>query len=156
MFVYKYQCFCLEPRRVVQLLKGGERREGKKHTKRRGASRHNQARVRWRRAAINSLVTSNEWQREDDMINNAESNEDDAWWHSHEVETTEKSIIKNEVSGFSESVERHVEVLVVADRSMLEFHHEHGGTDVETYLLTVMNMVSLFHIVIFLYVKSQN
>ena len=34
---------------------------------------------------------------------------------------------------------RHVEALVVADSSMMEFH-ESG--DVETYLLTIMNMVS--------------
>ena len=34
---------------------------------------------------------------------------------------------------------RHVEALVVADPSMMQFHE---GGDVETYLLTIMNMVS--------------
>lgn len=34
---------------------------------------------------------------------------------------------------------RHVEALVVADSSMMLFHE---GGDVETYLLTIMNMVS--------------
>lgn len=34
---------------------------------------------------------------------------------------------------------RHVEALVVADASMMQFHE---GGDVETYLLTIMNMVS--------------
>lgn len=136
--------FILEPRRVVQLLKDGVRREGKKNARRRGALRQNQARMRWRRSLINSVVSSSEWlQGDDDMVNSSESSEDDSWWHSHKVSTediTER--IPSEGSGYSESVERHVEVLVVADRSMLEFHHEHGGTDVETYLLTVMNMVS--------------
>lgn len=43
--------------------------------------------------------------------------------------------------GFSESKERHVEALVVADRSMMDFHDKESGTDLETYLLTIMNMV---------------
>lgn len=34
---------------------------------------------------------------------------------------------------------RHVEALVVADSSMVAFHQDEG---VETYLLTIMNMVS--------------
>ena len=34
---------------------------------------------------------------------------------------------------------RHVEALVVADPSMMQFHE---GGDVETYLLMIMNMVS--------------
>ena len=34
---------------------------------------------------------------------------------------------------------RHVEALVVADPSMMQFHED---SDVETYLLTIMNMVS--------------
>lgn len=34
---------------------------------------------------------------------------------------------------------RHVEALVVADTSMLNFH---ADVDVESYLLTIMNMVS--------------
>lgn len=34
---------------------------------------------------------------------------------------------------------RHVEALVVADASMMQFHED---GDVETYLLTIMNMVS--------------
>lgn len=38
---------------------------------------------------------------------------------------------------------RHVEALVVADTSMMAFHQD---GDVETYLLTIMNMVSaLYH-----------
>lgn len=40
----------------------------------------------------------------------------------------------------SVSKERHVEALVVADTSMVKFHED---TYVETYLLTIMNMVSL-------------
>lgn len=36
-------------------------------------------------------------------------------------------------------LQRHVEALVVADSSMLQFHED---GDVETYLLTIMNMVS--------------
>jgi HD superfamily phosphohydrolase len=36
---------------------------------------------------------------------------------------------------------RHVEALVVADPTMIQFH-EGGDVDVETYLLTIMNMVS--------------
>lgn len=39
----------------------------------------------------------------------------------------------------SVSSPRHVEALVVADRSMVEFHQD---GDVEMYLLTIMNMVS--------------
>jgi hypothetical protein len=42
---------------------------------------------------------------------------------------------------FSESKERNVEVMVVADRSMMDFHDKESATDLETYLLTVMNMV---------------
>lgn len=37
-----------------------------------------------------------------------------------------------------ESVQRYLEVLVVADKSFLT-HHK--GTDYETYILTIMNMV---------------
>lgn len=39
----------------------------------------------------------------------------------------------------SVSQEHHVEALLVADASMVEFHHD---GDVEMYLLTVMNIVS--------------
>lgn len=39
----------------------------------------------------------------------------------------------------SVSKERHVETLVVADSTMVEFHQD---GDVDTYLLTIMNMVS--------------
>jgi len=45
--------------------------------------------------------------------------------------------------GFSESKERHVEALVVADRSMMDFHDKESATDLETYLLTIMNMVCI-------------
>ena len=38
----------------------------------------------------------------------------------------------------SVSVERNVETLVVADRKMTEFY---SNEDIETYILTVMNMV---------------
>jgi hypothetical protein len=37
------------------------------------------------------------------------------------------------------SKERHVEALLVADMSMMKFHED---GDVETYILTIMNMVS--------------
>jgi len=47
----------------------------------------------------------------------------------------------DEGQGFSESKERNVEVMVVADRSMMDFHDKESATDLETYLLTVMNMV---------------
>lgn len=40
----------------------------------------------------------------------------------------------------SVSREHHVETLLVADASMVEFHHD---GDVEMYLLTIMNIVSL-------------
>ncbi|CAL4068988.1 unnamed protein product, partial [Meganyctiphanes norvegica] len=42
----------------------------------------------------------------------------------------------------SVSVERNVEVLVVADRKMLDFY---DSEDINTYILTVMNMVSLVY-----------
>ncbi|KAG8278115.1 negative regulation of cellular response to hepatocyte growth factor stimulus [Homalodisca vitripennis] len=42
----------------------------------------------------------------------------------------------------SVSKERHVETLLVADASMVEFHQD---GDVEMYLLTVMNMVSALY-----------
>lgn len=38
---------------------------------------------------------------------------------------------------------RHVEALVVADRTMMAFHQD---GDVETYLLTIMNMVSALYL----------
>lgn len=37
---------------------------------------------------------------------------------------------------------RHVEALVVADPSMVQFHDD---DDVETYLLTIMNMVNMLY-----------
>lgn len=40
----------------------------------------------------------------------------------------------------SVSRERHVEALVVADTSMMRFHED---SYVETYLLTIMNMVNI-------------
>jgi len=40
----------------------------------------------------------------------------------------------------SVSLERNVETLVVVDRSMMEYYK---NEDVETYVLTIMNMVSL-------------
>nr|CAD7260828.1 unnamed protein product [Timema shepardi] len=43
----------------------------------------------------------------------------------------------------STSVERHVEALLVADPSMMAFHQDR---DVETYFLTIMNMVSLLYL----------
>ncbi|CAB3359030.1 Hypothetical predicted protein [Cloeon dipterum] len=46
---------------------------------------------------------------------------------------------------FSVSKERNVEVMVVADRSMMDFHDKESASDLETYLLTVMNMVSAFY-----------
>jgi HD superfamily phosphohydrolase len=39
---------------------------------------------------------------------------------------------------------RHVEALVVADNSMVQFH-EGGDAEVETYLLTIMNMVQALY-----------
>lgn len=42
----------------------------------------------------------------------------------------------------SVSVERHVETLVVADSTMVDFHQDQDAS-VETYILTIMNMVSL-------------
>lgn len=39
---------------------------------------------------------------------------------------------------------RHVEALVVADQTMVQFH-EGSDVDVETYLLTIMNMVSALY-----------
>jgi len=44
--------------------------------------------------------------------------------------------------GRSVSRERHVEILVVADNSMMKFHED---MDMETYLLTIMNMVSALY-----------
>lgn len=41
------------------------------------------------------------------------------------------------------STPRHVEVLVVADTTMMAFHQD---GDVETYLLTIMNMVSALYL----------
>lgn len=41
------------------------------------------------------------------------------------------------------STPRHVEVLVVADMTMMAFHQD---GDVETYLLTIMNMVSALYL----------
>ncbi|XP_059487414.1 A disintegrin and metalloproteinase with thrombospondin motifs 7-like [Neocloeon triangulifer] len=52
---------------------------------------------------------------------------------------------KNADNEFSVSRERNVEVMVVADRSMMDFHDKESATDLETYLLTVMNMVSSFY-----------
>ena len=47
------------------------------------------------------------------------------------------------------SVERNVETLVVADRKMTEFY---SNEDIETYILTVMNMVQIsFHLFAFFY-----
>jgi len=40
------------------------------------------------------------------------------------------------------SKERHVEALLVADTSMMNFHED---GDVETYILTIMNMVSALY-----------
>jgi hypothetical protein len=40
------------------------------------------------------------------------------------------------------SKERHVETLLVADMSMMKFHED---GDVETYILTIMNMVSALY-----------
>lgn len=45
----------------------------------------------------------------------------------------------NKRSKRSVSKPRHVEALLVADHSMVEFHQD---GDIETYLLTIMNMVS--------------
>lgn len=42
----------------------------------------------------------------------------------------------------SVSVERNVETLVVADQKMMEFY---SNEDIETYILTVMNMVKIIH-----------
>lgn len=42
----------------------------------------------------------------------------------------------------SVSKERHVEALLVADMSMMKFHED---GDVETYILTIMNMVSALY-----------
>jgi hypothetical protein len=42
----------------------------------------------------------------------------------------------------SVSKERHVEALLVADTSMMRFHED---GDVETYVLTIMNMVSALY-----------
>lgn len=39
----------------------------------------------------------------------------------------------------SVSIERNVETLLVADRTMLDYY---SNEDIETYLLTVLNMVS--------------
>ena len=43
----------------------------------------------------------------------------------------------------SVSVERNVETLVVADQKMMEFY---SNEDIETYILTVMNMVKIIHL----------
>ena len=47
----------------------------------------------------------------------------------------------------SVSVERNVETLVVADKIMFKFH---GKAELEKYLLTIMNVVSLIFSKIFL------
>lgn len=39
---------------------------------------------------------------------------------------------------------RHVEALVVADQSMVQFY-EGSNVEIETYLLTIMNMVSALY-----------
>lgn len=58
--------------------------------------------------------------------------------HSHRNQNRQNNGKRRRVER-SVSLQRHVEALVVADPSMIQFH-ESG--DVETYLLTIMNMVS--------------
>jgi hypothetical protein len=124
---------------VVRLLKGGGK--GRRKKGHQGKRRHDESygRVRWRRAVYQGNVAS-EW------LNDSTDESELAWWEHYHHTHNELPMQHDPGDGFSESIERHVEALVVADRSMLEFHHGHGGTDVETYLLTVMNMVikSLF------------
>lgn len=55
------------------------------------------------------------------------------------VEEVEQQVAEHARSRRSISSPRHVEALVVADPSMVAFHQD---DDVETYLLTIMNMVS--------------
>jgi len=50
-----------------------------------------------------------------------------------DLERTRRSVKR------SESVERHVETMVVADKMMIGYH---GRRDVEKYILTIMNIVS--------------
>ena len=54
-------------------------------------------------------------------------------WEEHEAESTRRA--KRSVS-----LERNVETLVVADQKMTEYY---SNEDIETYILTVMNMVFL-------------
>lgn len=54
-------------------------------------------------------------------------------------ETTEETLFRKKRSV---SVERNVETLVVADKMMVGYH---GRKDVESYILTIMNIVSIIN-----------
>lgn len=56
-------------------------------------------------------------------------------WQKSQLEPTQ---VRHSIRKRSVSVERNVETLVVADQKMTEFY---SNEDIETYILTVMNMV---------------
>lgn len=76
-------------------------------------------------------------------------------WQESQVEPKERG--QHAIRKRSVSLERNVETLVVADQKMTEFY---SNEDIETYILTVMNMVRIVsqspRITLCNYLKTQN
>ena len=60
-------------------------------------------------------------------------------WQTSQPELNKERGQQHVIRKRSVSLERNVETLVVADQKMTEFY---SNEDIETYILTVMNMVS--------------
>lgn len=60
-------------------------------------------------------------------------------WQKSRQQSEQGEKSRHAIRKRSVSVERNVETLVVADQKMTEFY---SNEDIETYILTVMNMVS--------------